>query len=117
MVRGVEDARGDGAVGLLGVGGKGGSSFENSLETKQTASQTAKAEFQASVKRVLDNALQGRGTDNFEFPLYNSEGARVEILLNASTRRDAHGNICGVISVGQDITELMLALNLPLPRN
>ena len=60
-----------------------------------------------SVVEVLENALRGKETANFGFPLYTKAGDRVEILLNASTRRDAHGNICGVISVGQDITELM----------
>jgi PAS domain S-box-containing protein len=60
-----------------------------------------------SVVEVLENALRGKETANFGFPLYTKAGDRVEILLNASTRRDAKGNICGVISVGQDITELM----------
>ena len=60
-----------------------------------------------SVVEVLENALRGKETANFGFPLYTKAGDRVEVLLNASTRRDAHGNICGVISVGQDITELM----------
>ena len=60
-----------------------------------------------SVVEVLENALKGKETANFGFPLYTKAGDRVEILLNASTRRDANGNICGVISVGQDITELM----------
>ena len=46
-------------------------------------------EFQASVKEVLDNALQGKGTDNFEFPLYSRHGQKVEVLLNATTRVDA----------------------------
>jgi hypothetical protein len=31
---------------------------------------------------------------------------RVEILLNAATRRNAKGDISGVVGVGQDITEL-----------
>ena len=37
-------------------------------------------DFQASVKEVLDNALQGKGTDNFEFPLYSRDGRKVEVL-------------------------------------
>ena len=31
-------------------------------------------------------------------------GARIEILLNATTRRDEHGKIIGVVGIGQDIT-------------
>ena len=55
---------------------------------------------------VLDNALRGKETANFEFPLYTKAAERVEILLNAATRRDANGEIVGVVGVGQDITEL-----------
>ena len=29
----------------------------------------------------------------------------MEVLLNATTRRDVSGNVVGVIGVGQDITE------------
>jgi two-component system phosphate regulon sensor histidine kinase PhoR len=48
----------------------------------------------------------GKETANFEFPLYTRDGKRVELLLNATPRRDASGNIIGVVSVGQDITHL-----------
>ena len=62
-------------------------------------------EYQGSVKEVLDNALQGRETANFEFPLYKKDRQRVEVLLNATTRRDVGGAVVGMIGVGQDITE------------
>ena len=62
-------------------------------------------EYQQSVKDVLDNALQGSETANFEFPLYTKDRRRVEVLLNATTRRDVDGGVIGVIGVGQDITE------------
>ena len=62
-------------------------------------------EYQQSVKDVLDNALQGRETANFEFPLYTKDRQRVEVLLNATTRRDVSGAVVGMIGVGQDITE------------
>jgi hypothetical protein len=54
---------------------------------------------------VLDNALKGRETANFEFPLYTKDRQRVEVLLNATTRRDVSGAVVGMIGVGQDITE------------
>jgi PAS domain-containing protein len=57
------------------------------------------------VKEVLDNALQGREAANFEFPLYTKDQRRVDVLLNATTRRDVSGNLVGVLGVGQDITE------------
>ena len=31
-------------------------------------------------------------------------GAHIEVLLNATTRRDAEGNVIGVVGIGQDIT-------------
>ena len=31
-------------------------------------------------------------------------GARIEVLLNATTRRDYKGNVIGVVGIGQDIT-------------
>jgi PAS domain S-box-containing protein len=63
--------------------------------------------YQKSVKRVLYDALLGKETANYEFPLFAKNGARVMVLLNSTTRRDANGNIIGVLGVGQDITELV----------
>ena len=34
-------------------------------------------DFQESVQEVLQNALLGKETDNFEFPLYTKNGTRV----------------------------------------
>ena len=61
-------------------------------------------DFRASVQEVLDNALQGKETDNFQFPLITKHGARVEVLLNAASRRDQEGRVIGVVGIGQDIT-------------
>ena len=68
-------------------------------------------EYRKSVQQVLDRALEGQETANFEFPLITKSGARVEVLLNASTRRDANGSIIGVVGIGQDITVRKLAEN------
>ena len=67
------------------------------------------SEFQDSVQEVLQKALKGLQTDNYEFPLFTKEGKRVEVLLNATTRRDTSGKTLGVVGVGQDITELKAA--------
>ncbi|MEO1867596.1 MAG: PAS domain S-box protein, partial [Methylococcales bacterium] len=64
------------------------------------------ADYKASVKGVLDEALKGRETANYEFPLYSKTNARVDVLLNSTTRRDAQGRVSGVVGVGQDVTEL-----------
>ena len=66
-------------------------------------------EYRESVKAVLDNALKGVESSNYEFPLYTKNGDRVEVLLNATTRLDVERNIVGVIGVGQDITDAKVA--------
>ena len=63
-------------------------------------------EYKIAVNAVLSKALQGMETDNFEFPFITKSGQRVEVLLNATTRRDATNKVVGVVGVGQDITEL-----------
>ncbi|MFQ3180535.1 MAG: PAS domain S-box-containing protein, partial [Polaribacter sp.] len=62
--------------------------------------------YQEAVKKVLDNALLGAETANYEFPLFTKGGERIMVLLNSSTRRNAAGEITGVLGVGQDITEI-----------
>jgi PAS domain S-box-containing protein len=64
-------------------------------------------DYRESVKKVLDDAVQGEETANFEFPLFTKDGQRLMVLLNSSTRRDANRKITGVLGVGQDITELV----------
>jgi len=63
-------------------------------------------DYKASVGDILEKALKGEETTNFEFQLFTRFGDRVDVLLNSTTRRDAFGQIIGVIGVGQDITEL-----------
>ena len=62
--------------------------------------------YKASVGEVLEKALKGKETANYEFPLFTKSGDRVDVLLNSTTRRDTSGQIVGVVGVGQDITEL-----------
>ena len=59
----------------------------------------------ASVGEVFGRALQGFDCQNFEFSIISKDGVRVELLLNAASRRNAAGDIVGVVGVGQDITE------------
>ncbi|OQS02902.1 hybrid signal transduction histidine kinase [Thraustotheca clavata] len=62
-------------------------------------------EYRPIVADVLSKALNGIQTANFEFPLITRPGSRIEILLNATPRNDLHGNIVGVVGIGQDITD------------
>ena len=72
----------------------------NLVETRITE------EFKKPVQEVLDKALKGNETSNYEVPLFTKSGERVMVLLNATTRRSPQGKIVGVVGVGQDITEL-----------
>ena len=64
-------------------------------------------EYKLAVGEVLQKALKGEETANYEFPLFTKSGdSSVDVLLNSTTRRDAAGHIVGVVGVGQDITEL-----------
>lgn len=58
-----------------------------------------------SVQEVLDNALQGKETSNYELEFRTkSKGVR-HLLVNATTRRDANNKVAGVVGVAQDVTE------------
>lgn len=61
-------------------------------------------DFKTAVQAVFDKALQGNETENFEFPLITKKGKRIEVLLNATTRRDEQDNIIGVIGIGRDVS-------------
>ncbi|GMF47274.1 unnamed protein product [Phytophthora fragariaefolia] len=62
-------------------------------------------DYRAGVSDVMSKAMEGEGTANFEFPLITKTGRRVDILLNATPRYNQHGDIVGVVGIGQDITE------------
>ena len=61
-------------------------------------------EHRASVQSVIDQAIAGEETANFLFPLMTKAKVRLEVLLNATTRRDEQGRVIGVVGIGQDIT-------------
>ena len=58
-----------------------------------------------SVQEVLDNALRGKGTSNYELEFRTKSNEIRYLLVNATTRRDAENNIVGVVGVAQDVTE------------
>ncbi len=45
-------------------------------------------EYIHAVSTVLEKALKGEETANFEFSLITKHGVRIEVLLNATTRQD-----------------------------
>ena len=58
-----------------------------------------------SVQEVMDNALKGNETSNYEIEFRTKSGATIYLLVNATTRRDPDGDIVGVVGVAQDVTE------------
>ena len=62
------------------------------------------SEYRQGLKDVLAKALEGLGTANFEFSFCTKDKYRIDILFNATPRKDKNGIIIGVIGVGQDIT-------------
>ncbi len=50
-------------------------------------------EYKYAVSTVLEKALKGEKTANFEFPLITKHDVQIEVLLNATMRQDEQGNI------------------------
>jgi PAS domain S-box-containing protein len=63
-------------------------------------------ELRTSVQEVLDRALQGDETSNYQLEFQTKSGDIRYLLVNASTRRNADSNtVVGVVGVAQDVTE------------
>ena len=58
-----------------------------------------------SVENVMSNALKGNETSNYELEFRTKSNEVRYLLVNATTRRNADGNIVGVVGVAQDVTE------------
>ena len=57
------------------------------------------------VHEILDAALHGNETSNYELEFVSKSGEPRFLLVNATTRRDPEFNIVGVVGVAQDVTE------------
>ena len=66
-----------------------------------------------SVQQVMENALQGRQTSNYELEFATKTNKTRYLLVNATTRRDAENNIVGVVGVAQD-GQFLFICYLPL---
>lgn len=58
-----------------------------------------------SVNDVMNKALRGVETSNYELEFETKSKEIRYLLVNATTRRDAEYNITGVVGVAQDVTE------------
>ncbi|CAH0516926.1 unnamed protein product, partial [Peronospora belbahrii] len=77
----------------------------NDVMGKNLVKKFITEDYREAVGLVLSKALEGVETANFEFPLMTKSGRRVEILLNATPRNDEHGEVIGMVGIGQDITD------------
>ncbi|CAH0487064.1 unnamed protein product [Peronospora farinosa] len=77
----------------------------NDVMGENLVSKFITEDYREAVGLVLSKALEGVETANFEFPLMTKSGRRVEILLNATPRNDEHGEVIGMVGIGQDITD------------
>jgi PAS domain S-box-containing protein len=57
-----------------------------------------------SVQDVLDKALKGDETSNYQLELRSKTNEIRYLLVNATTRRETDSNIIGVVGVAQDVT-------------
>merc|ERR1740139_1814226 len=73
--------------------------------TYQLVSTFIVPKLQQSVQEVMDNALQGIETSNYELEFVTKSSEIRYLLVNATTRRDPENNVVGVVGVAQDVTE------------
>eukprot|EP00934_Nitzschia_sp_Nitz4_P001786 Nitzschia sp. Nitz4//scaffold119_size111653//16685//19966//NITZ4_004178-RA/size111653-augustus-gene-0.220-mRNA-1//-1//CDS//3329533800//1786//frame0 len=57
------------------------------------------------VQEILESALQGIETSNYELEFVSKTGEPIFLLVNATTRRDPENEVVGVVGVAQDVTE------------
>lgn len=70
-----------------------------------------RSDFKQEVSRVLSKAFDGEETANFELIVTSKEAEDIELLLNATPRKNARGDVTGAICVGQEITSLRKAMD------
>ena len=73
-----------------------------------------------SIQEVMDSALRGNETSNYELEFCTKSDEIRYLLVNATTRRDEDSNIVGVVGVAQDgefSLDILLIWSCDLPRN
>lgn len=60
---------------------------------------------QERARAVLDAALQGNETSNYELEFVAKDGEPRFMMVNATSRRDLESNVVGVLFTSQDVTE------------
>lgn len=57
------------------------------------------------VQEILDSALAGNETSNYELEFVSKRGEPIFLSVNATTRRDPENAVVGVVGVAQDVSE------------
>lgn len=63
-------------------------------------------ESQENFSHAMNSVLKGLVITNYEMVIRDREGRLLTLLINATPRRSATGEVVGVLLIGQDITEL-----------
>ncbi|MDA9049848.1 PAS domain-containing protein [Pseudomonadales bacterium] len=58
------------------------------------------------LQQVIDDALLGIETEHLDFTVARFNGKTTHMLINATTRRDAHGKIIGALFTATDVTNV-----------
>jgi PAS domain S-box-containing protein len=64
------------------------------------------AELQVNFSQAMQKVLQGDVITNYEIVIGAKDGRTVTLLINATPRTSASGEVVGILLIGQDITEL-----------
>lgn len=59
------------------------------------------------IQSIINSVIKGRDIKNICIPLKAKNNTKIEIIANFSPRRSLNGEICGLIAIGQDITDLL----------
>jgi PAS domain S-box-containing protein len=78
---------------------------KNEAFGKPLVSTYIEPKLRKAVQDIMDNALQGNETSNYELEFRTKSDEIRYLLVNATTRRDADNCIVGVVGVAQDVTE------------
>lgn len=62
-------------------------------------------ENQEAARNVIERAVNGRGTTNFELEILTKSGEVRYLLVNATTRRNVDNEVVGAVVIAQDVTE------------
>lgn len=73
---------------------------------KNFAQEFVTPDMQPRIEEIIANALEGKGTFNFDFDIQLKNNGAFKLVMNATARRNEKNKITGVIFVAEDTTEV-----------